>query len=61
MATQATVQSETRPQWAGHQSAPVVTASIVINVRSDRSEASLKARMERIKFFVEHDHDPQAV
>jgi hypothetical protein len=53
MATQSKVQSETRPQWAGHPSAPVVSASLVINVRSDRSEESLRRRIEEIKQFVE--------
>ena len=61
MATKATVQSETRPQWTGHLRSPSVTASMVINVVSNRNEESLKARMERIKFFVENDHEPAAV
>lgn len=53
MATQTKVQSVSRPQWAGHQSAPVVSATMLINVRSDRSEASLLARIEEIKRFAE--------
>ena len=53
MATQTKVQSVSTPAWAGHPSQPIVSASMVINVRSDRSKESLMKRIEEIKRFAE--------